>query len=400
MPDIDVLLPDGRVQTYYNVESVSYDSAVEGRGAEVFISEHLIQNQMQVDWAQTDDTQPDYIKNKPFYEIESTEMLIEEISISTTILTPGVAMAAVYPSPIESLIEGDTYQLTLNNETYECVASVVDGDVVIGNIPNEEGAWPVEYPFIFGVVPWDIDGSKALILMVNSEENVEVRCSLSHRCTTVKKIDEKFLPEIDNVTSWNDLEDKPFYEYEGRLEILPITKFEDFYLSSYEGNDVIIFDDPTTYDLVVGETYIVHWDGEEYSCRAQDASTALDGAIALGNTTIAELPDSEDVPFTIGITRYGTTYFAIEDTEAGNDHDVGIFQDAILAHKIDRKFIPDVLPEVTTDDAGKILQVDDNGRWGPVAALPVVLTQAQYDELVTSGNVNHSVLYLIARDVS
>lgn len=65
MPDINVILPDGSEKTYYNVETVTFDSANDPEGTETFVTEHLIQGQVQADWDQEDDTHPGYIWNKP-----------------------------------------------------------------------------------------------------------------------------------------------------------------------------------------------------------------------------------------------------------------------------------------------------------------------------------------------
>ena len=50
MPDIIVLLPDGTEQTYYNVETITYDSAnVEG-DTETFISETLLRSTLESEY--------------------------------------------------------------------------------------------------------------------------------------------------------------------------------------------------------------------------------------------------------------------------------------------------------------------------------------------------------------
>lgn len=61
----DVLLKDitGDDTPYEGVETVSLRST--GGGTETFVSERLIQNQVQADWTETDTTSPAYILNKP-----------------------------------------------------------------------------------------------------------------------------------------------------------------------------------------------------------------------------------------------------------------------------------------------------------------------------------------------
>ena len=71
------------------------------------------------------------------------------------------------------------------------------------------------------------------------------------------------------------------------------------------------------------------------------------------------------------------------------------------------------LPMVTTDDAGKLLQLNTTGDLVPTKAeqiaykegtlsdyIPVYLTQDEYDALVTSGKVNENAPYLIVDDLA
>jgi hypothetical protein len=57
----DVLLKDasGQEDPYENIDTVTLKTT--DGGTTTYVSEHLIQNQVQTDWNQTDDIQPDYI---------------------------------------------------------------------------------------------------------------------------------------------------------------------------------------------------------------------------------------------------------------------------------------------------------------------------------------------------
>lgn len=63
---------------YNNVDTVSLNT--EDGGMATYISQHLIQNQEQADWNETDITSPSYIKNKP--TIFESENELPEVSIS------------------------------------------------------------------------------------------------------------------------------------------------------------------------------------------------------------------------------------------------------------------------------------------------------------------------------
>ena len=63
---------------YNNVDTVSLNT--EDGGMATYISQHLIQNQEQADWNETDITSPSYIKNKP--TIFESENELPEVSVS------------------------------------------------------------------------------------------------------------------------------------------------------------------------------------------------------------------------------------------------------------------------------------------------------------------------------
>ncbi len=65
MPNIQILNGSGEAVTYSDVDEVELPTP-EG-GTAVFVSRHLIQNQKQSDWNQTDETRADFIRNKPAF---------------------------------------------------------------------------------------------------------------------------------------------------------------------------------------------------------------------------------------------------------------------------------------------------------------------------------------------
>ena len=166
------------------------------------------------------------------------------------------------------------------------------------------------------------------------------------------------------VSSWNDLTDKPFGEENGFVDVLPLTKYSGFYLNSTFG--LYAFSELPTYELAIGDTYIVNWDGIDYECIAQDASALMSGTVALGNLANFGLSGNNE-PFVIGvIAGLGAQYFSLTDTEAGGSHDVRIYQEAIIQKKLDPKYIPipffgeirDTILDCTFTDTQ-----DSDGNW-------------------------------------
>lgn len=74
MPDILLVNRINEEDEYQNTDSVVLNT-IDG-GTATYVSEHLIQNQVQADWDETDDTSPAYIRNKPA-NFDSIETLPE-----------------------------------------------------------------------------------------------------------------------------------------------------------------------------------------------------------------------------------------------------------------------------------------------------------------------------------
>ena len=90
------------------------------------------QSGIQSDWNQNDNTKPDYIKNRPFYTGDPVEtVLVEESTVSFTNHGAGFYYAKI-PTTIE-LTAGETYKVSWDGATYECVCESIMGYSVIGN---------------------------------------------------------------------------------------------------------------------------------------------------------------------------------------------------------------------------------------------------------------------------
>lgn len=128
------------------------------------------------DWNQNDENAPDYIKNKPFYEIEKREVLVEEITFN------------VVNGRAEGILDffnanvGDTLVVTFDGVEYESVMTI-DGDACYWLIfDTPQGRVEI---YDYDTVYFDNDGNHTLKI----EKNLG----------TLKKIDGKFLYNAD----WN-----------------------------------------------------------------------------------------------------------------------------------------------------------------------------------------------------
>lgn len=87
---------------------------------------------MQTDWNQNDSTAADYVKNRPFYSGDPSEtILIEDVNISFSNPSASIYYGSI-PTTIE-LIAGDTYKVSWDSATYECVCKLIRGNPAIGN---------------------------------------------------------------------------------------------------------------------------------------------------------------------------------------------------------------------------------------------------------------------------
>ena len=87
---------------------------------------------VQSDWNQNDNTQPDYVKNRPFYTGDPVEtVLVEESTVSFT--DDGGTYMAEFQSTFEATV-GETYKVYWDGTAYECTCSSFRDQPLIGNL--------------------------------------------------------------------------------------------------------------------------------------------------------------------------------------------------------------------------------------------------------------------------
>ena len=139
---------------------------------------------VQPDWNQNDDTQSDYVKNRPFYTGSLVEtVLVEESTVSFE------GGYSEFPSTFEATV-GETYKVYWDGTAYECTCVASNGRLFIGNLSIMGRGSDTGEPFIMminngigiGIVTTDISDSHTF--------------SISGIAQEVVKIDEKYLPTI------------------------------------------------------------------------------------------------------------------------------------------------------------------------------------------------------------
>ena len=137
------------------------------------------------------------------------------------------------------------------------------------------------------------------------------------------------------VTSWNDLEDKPFGEEIGQVQIFSGMAYDRDVLTDSDGNFV------KSKNIIAGDTYIITVDGTEYTGVA---SSKYDSYF---ETDVPFIFDDSFSTAPVRIYTYGdAVYSAFED---GGRHDLKIEHVAMVVTPIDERFLPDsVKAEVPT----------------------------------------------------
>lgn len=153
---------------------------------------------VQPDWNQNDDTQPDYVKNRPFYTGDPVEtVLVEESTV------PFEDDGDMYMGQLESTFSatvGETYKVSWDGTTYECACVDFSGMTVIGNLSIGGAGSDTGEPFVMSVE----NGQRIGIYTADTASSHTI--SISRFTQEVVKIDRKYLPP----------QSKPVFKPEGK----------------------------------------------------------------------------------------------------------------------------------------------------------------------------------------
>ena len=142
---------------------------------------------VQPDWNQNDDTQPDYVKNRPFYASAVETVLVEESTVSF-VEHNGLYMTE-FPSMFEATV-GETYKVSWDGTAYECTCVDIQGNLCIGNPSILGKGSDTGEPFVMVIY-----NSQAIVLGTLDTSDSHT-FSISGFTEEVVKIDEKYLPTI------------------------------------------------------------------------------------------------------------------------------------------------------------------------------------------------------------
>ena len=148
---------------------------------------------VQSDWNQNDGTQPDYVKNRPFYTGDAEETVLVEESTVTFAENSGLYVGN-FQSTVEATV-GETYKVSWDGTVYECTCVSTNTKPVIGNAS------------ILGV---GSDTGEPFAMMINNGNYIVIGtadASAAHTFSIsqysageVVKIDRKYLPKAAFIT--------------------------------------------------------------------------------------------------------------------------------------------------------------------------------------------------------
>ena len=144
---------------------------------------------VQPDWNQNDNTQPDYVKNRPFYTGDPVEtVFVEESTVSFT--ESGGRYIAEFPSTFSATV-GETYKVYWDGAVYECTCVSFIDVPAIGNLSIMGTGSDTGEPFLMIVT------NGVQISIVAADASTSHTFSISGTFIEIKKIDTKYIP-------WND----------------------------------------------------------------------------------------------------------------------------------------------------------------------------------------------------
>ena len=203
---VDSLPSSGNEQTIYFVKNDSsssnnhYDEYVWISSSSTFEkigSSQIDSSAANPDWNQNDATQPDYVKNRPFYTGDPVEtVLVEETTISFEDTTDGFYVGE-FKSTFSPIV-GETYKVSWDGTVHECTCEIFNNITVIGNLSIPGFGSDTGEPFLIGL------GDIGSISIATADTASFHTISISGRTTQVVKIDEKYLP--DTVATKSDVE--------------------------------------------------------------------------------------------------------------------------------------------------------------------------------------------------
>lgn len=178
MNDITKIKVDGEPESSYKLfpKNREFEKRAGGNGGS--------QSGVQSDWNQNDDTQPDYVKNRPFYTETVETVLVEESTVSFS------DAGGLYVGELQSTFSatvGETYKVYWDGTVYECTCVNFIDNIAIGNLSIAGAGSDTGEPFL--VVVDNIDGNA----IATADTSASHTFSISGTVAQIVKIPAKYI---------------------------------------------------------------------------------------------------------------------------------------------------------------------------------------------------------------
>lgn len=291
-----------------------------------------IHTQIQSDWNVNDESDVDYIKNRPFGDFLVEKEYIFERGDTTKVGGTNAYEITCSDFDGNNLVIGEGYSVyyttsLAGDATVWTKMTPATGEKFIAQV-DENGVVYIGNPAVSYDATFYISAEICAVnYMWVNQSTYAKGIKLVGPFTEIKHIDPKFIKDM---------------YYKEELEIVPQTTFN--LTEDNLWNESIVIP-----DLICGDTYVVIWDGIEYKCVAISDNQ---GGDVLGNFALVDEPFNTNEPFFIYEVDNGAL-FGICAQSAG-EHTVSITH--VVHHKIDEVYLPDTIARV--EDISEQVQSD------------------------------------------
>ena len=351
---VDSLPSSGNEQTIYFVKNDSsssnnhYDEYVWISSSSTFEkigSTQIDGSTAPSDWNQNDDTQPDYIKNRPFYTGDPVETVFVEETTLPFEERGGGLYAGIFETTFLPIV-GETYKISWDGSIYESTCVEIYENLCIGNLSMTGEGSDTGEPFLF-----IRENSKGFVIGTADTASSHT-ISITGIAIPVVKINPKYLDKPDwdqnDVNASSYIKNRPFYVGYTEEKMLIKESTVNFKESSghYSGSL------GSTFEPIDGETYKVSWDGTVY----ESVCLNFQEVIIIGNLSIAGAGSDTGEPFFI---RIGST-IKIFTLDTSASHTISISGRTTQVVKIDEKYLPDTV--ATKSDVEAVESTANNAQ--------------------------------------